>query len=59
MSIKPKEESVREETAVDDVWRVREELCAEAGNDVRRLAEIVSQRAKPIIEKLGLKVYRG
>jgi hypothetical protein len=44
-----------EETAVDDVRRVRERLSAETGNDVNRLADRARETAEKLRDKLGLK----
>jgi hypothetical protein len=44
-----------EETAVDDVRRVREGLSAETGNDVNRLADRARETAEKLRDKLGLK----
>jgi len=44
-----------EETAIDDVRRVREKLSAETGNDVNRLADRARETAEKPREKLGLK----
>lgn len=44
-----------EETAVDDVRRVRERLSREAGGDVRKLAEASTRLVEELREQLGLK----
>ena len=44
-----------EETAVDDVRRIREKLSAETENDVNRLADRARETAEKLREKLGLK----
>ena len=44
-----------EETAIDDVRRVREKLSAETGNDVNRLADRARVTAEKLRETLGLK----
>ena len=44
-----------EETAVDDVRRVREKLSAEADNDVNRLADRAREIAEKLRDELGLK----
>jgi hypothetical protein len=45
----------KEETAVDDVRRVRERLSAETGNDVNQLADRARQATEKLRDKLGLK----
>ena len=45
----------REETPVDDVRRVREELSAEFDNDVEKLAEHARKVAEEYRAELGLK----
>lgn len=52
-SAKPVERQ-REETPVDDVRRVREELSAQFGNDVAKLVEHARSAAEAHRTKLGL-----
>ena len=47
-----------EETAVDDVRRIREQLDREAGGDIDRLAERARQVSEQYIRELGLKVVQ-
>jgi len=44
-----------EESAVDDLRRIREKLSAETGNDVNRLADRARETAETLRDKLGLK----
>lgn len=53
-TVKPTTPKV-EETAVDDVRRVRERLSRDTGNDVHRLAEHAREVSTRLREKLGLK----
>jgi hypothetical protein len=45
-----------QQTTVDDVRRVRQQLSDEAGGDIARLAKRANQTAEALREKLGLKV---
>lgn len=47
-----------EETAVDDVRRVRERLSREAGGDIDKLAEQSRQAFEQLREELGLKLVK-
>ncbi|MBI2434496.1 MAG: hypothetical protein HYV26_16685 [Candidatus Hydrogenedentes bacterium] len=49
------QETIDEESPVDDVRRIREKLSRETGNDVRLLAERSRAIAEKLREKLGLK----
>ena len=55
MSELPVPRTQNQETAVDDVRRVRERLSREAGGDLRKLAEESTHAAEALREKLGLK----
>ncbi len=45
-----------EETPVDDVRRVREEIVREAGNDIRTLVEQTNAATKELMKKLNIRI---
>jgi hypothetical protein len=47
-----------EETAVDDVWRIREQLDRESGGNIRRHFEQTNRVVEGLREKLGLKIVQ-
>jgi hypothetical protein len=49
----------REQSAVDDVRRVRERFAIEAAGDLRKLVEASNQVLEQYREKLGLKVVKA
>lgn len=51
----PTPQTREEETAVDDVRRVRERLSREAVGDVRKLAEASTRLVEELRDQLGLK----
>ncbi len=54
MSNVTRESKTHEQTSVDDVRRIREQLSAEFGNDVQALAEHARQVTEQCREQLGL-----
>ena len=52
------ERTAREETAVDDVRRVRERLSREAGGDMHKLVEEARRIAEQYRQRLGLKTVK-
>ena len=55
MSEHPELESNEQQTAVDDVRRVRERLSGEANGDLATLARESNRAVEELSEKLGLK----
>ena len=51
-----RDEIAREETPVDDVRRIREQLSREAGGDIQKLIEQSQRFFEEYREKLGLKL---
>ena len=45
-----------EETPVDDVRRIRERLCREAGGDVRKLAQQSAEAFEELKTRLKLRI---
>lgn len=54
----PRRAADRDETAVDDVRRIRERLSREAGNDPRKLVEASNAWLEQNRQRLNLKVVQ-
>jgi len=50
--------TAREETAVDDVRRIREQLDRESGGDIRKHVQQTNRVVEALREKLGLKIVQ-